>query len=113
MDDPSGYENYSTTSTDETSEPTRSSNVLASRNKLKNKRNDDEKATKRRCVSSACIACRRRKSKVCSMESVVKLRFPELMNEFSATEIFQAVPPVLPFTTRRVRILPRQSDSLR
>lgn len=47
------------------------------------------------------------------MESVVKSRFLELMNEFSATEIFQAVPPVLPFTTRRVRILPRQSHSLR
>lgn len=64
MDERAGFENDSTTSTDEAPEPTPSSNAPGSRNKTKARRNDDGQAAKRRCVSSACIACRRRKSKV-------------------------------------------------
>lgn len=33
--------------------------------KSRNKDNDSAASAKRRCVSTACIACRRRKSKVC------------------------------------------------
>ncbi|EED23248.1 C6 transcription factor (NirA), putative [Talaromyces stipitatus ATCC 10500] len=63
MDERAGFENDSTTSTDEAPEYTPSGNVSGSRTKVKAKRNDDGHAAKRRCVSSACIACRRRKSK--------------------------------------------------
>lgn len=62
MDERAAYENDSTTSTDDTSEPTPYNNTSSSR-KSKARRNDDGQAPKRRCVSSACIACRRRKSK--------------------------------------------------
>lgn len=49
---------------DESPEPVPKPNIQAPGGKAKGKSKEDNPATKRRCVGSACIACRKRKSKV-------------------------------------------------
>lgn len=100
MDDRAGFENDSTTSTDEGPDSTPSGSASRNR-KNKVKRNDDGQAAKRRCVSSACIACRRRKSKV----GHAFLTTQETHTyEFSAMEISPVAPPAHPYTIRHVSL---------
>lgn len=57
----------------------------------KGKAKDDGPSSKRRCVSSACIACRKRKSKV--RQSSLKHETAADSMETSAMEIYPAVLP--------------------
>lgn len=57
---------------------------------------EERGASKRRCVSTACIACRRRKSKVHTL--VVDDIDLTLLTELSVMEIYQVVQPVPRFT---------------
>ena len=71
----------------------------------------DAASAKRRCVSTACIACRKRKSKVClsyvshSVERTTRLT----LDVISATAILRAVLHVPPSTAPNVSTTPTQT----
>ena len=71
-------------------------------------------SAKRRCVSTACIACRRRKSKVRVLSSAMlrygtRIRADQRFQRTSVMGIHQAVLPVPPFTEPNASMIPTRT----